>query len=315
MTAAVAPAKDLLWIRGMPESEIVSLLDAALEWKDPASTSDRLAGRTVINLFLEPSTRTRVSFEIAAKRLGANVVNIAATSSSLAKGESLVDTARTLDAMHPDAIVMRHPSSGAPLIVARNTRASVINGGDGAHEHPTQALLDAVTIRAHKGRLDGLRIAIVGDILHSRVARSNAHLLTTMGSDVVLCGPRSLLPEGIDSIVGEAKGKLSSTTSVDEALDGADIVMMLRVQHERQQESFFPSIGEYRSRYGLNTERLGRAKPDAIVMHPGPVNRGVEMTPEVADSPQSVILEQVANGVALRMAVLDRLIGRKEHAD
>ena len=315
MTAAAVQSKDLLWIRGMSAPSILSLLDAAKLWRDPKKTSDRLAGRTVINLFLEPSTRTRVSFEIAAKRLGASVVNIAATSSSLVKGESLVDTARTLDAMNPDAIVMRHPSSGAPQIVARHTRAAVINGGDGAHEHPTQALLDALTIRGRKGRLDRLRVAIVGDVLHSRVARSNAHLLTTMGSDVVLCSPRSLLPEGIASIVGPAPGHLSATTSMDEALDGADVVMMLRVQHERQQESFFPSIGEFRSRFGLNAERLRRAKPDAIVMHPGPVNRGVEVTPDVADGPRAVILEQVTNGVAIRMAVLDNLIGRKKHAD
>ena len=315
MTSAAVQSKDLLWIRGMSAPAILSLLDAAKVWRDPKKTSDRLAGRTVINLFLEPSTRTRVSFEIAAKRLGASVVNIAATSSSLVKGETLVDTARTLDAMYPDAIVMRHPSSGAPQIVARHTRAAVINGGDGAHEHPTQALLDALTIRGRKGRLDRLRVAIVGDVLHSRVARSNAHLLTTMGSDVVLCGPRSLLPDGMASIVGEAPGKLSTTTSMDEALDGADVVMMLRVQHERQQESFFPSIGEFRSRFGLNAVRLRRAKPEAIVMHPGPVNRGVEVTPDVADGPQSVILEQVTNGVAIRMAVLDRLIGKKTTTD
>lgn len=315
MTSAVAAPKDLLWIRGMAASEITSILDAAERWTDPSSTSDVLAGRTVLNLFLEPSTRTRVSFEIAAKRLGANVVNIAATSSSLVKGESLVDTTRTLDAMHPDAIVVRHPSSGAPRIVARNTRAAVINGGDGAHEHPTQALLDALTIRSRFGRLDGLRVAIIGDILHSRVARSNAHLLTTMGSDVVLCGPRSLLPDGMASIVENAPGTLSTTRVIDEALEGADVVMMLRVQRERQQESFVPSIGEYTARFGLNAARLAIAKPHAIVMHPGPVNRGVEMTPEVADGPQSVILQQVANGVAVRMAILERLIGMKSNAD
>ncbi|MBK6424887.1 MAG: aspartate carbamoyltransferase catalytic subunit [Blastocatellia bacterium] len=314
-STATAPRRDLLQIRGLSAGEIVTLLDAATKWLDPASVSDRLAGRTVINLFLEPSTRTRVSFEIAAKRLGASVVNIAAASSSLVKGETLVDTARTLDAMHPDAIVIRHPSSGAPQIVARHTRAVVINGGDGAHEHPTQALLDALTMRIRKGRIDRLRVAIVGDVRHSRVARSNAHLLTTVGSDVVLCGPRSLLPEGIESIVGEAPGKLHATSSIDEALEGADVVMMLRVQHERQQESFFPSIGEYRTRYGLDAERLRRAKPDAIVMHPGPVNRGVEVSPDVADGPQSVILEQVANGVAVRMAVLDGLVGTRKTTD
>jgi len=293
----------------MTADDIVAILDAAGRWTGASGAADTLTGRTVVNLFLEPSTRTRVSFEIAAGRLGAMVVNIAATSSSIVKGESLVDTARTLDAMRPDAIVVRHPSAGAPAIVARHTKASVVNAGDGAHEHPTQALLDALTIRGRFGRLDGLRVAIVGDIVHSRVARSNAQLLTTMGSDVVFCGPRSLMPEAMVSIVEGGPGRLTPASSIEEAVDGADVVMMLRVQHERQQAAFVPSLGEYKSRFRLDAARLERAKPEAIVMHPGPVNRGVEMTPEVADGPQSVILEQVANGVAVRMAVLEMLIG------
>jgi aspartate carbamoyltransferase catalytic subunit len=303
--------KDLLQIRGLPAGEITAILDAAARFQDPSVRSDALAGRMVVNLFLEPSTRTRTSFEIAAKRLSADVVNIDAGSSSLVKGESLVDTTRTIAAMHPSAIVVRHPSSGAPHIVARHTEAAVVNGGDGAHEHPTQALLDARTILDHKGRIAGLKVAIVGDIRHSRVARSNVHLLVRLGAHVSLAGPSTLLPEGIETIAGEGEGSLARSRSVDEAVEGADVVMMLRVQLERQHEAFFPSLKEYHSRYGLTADRLERAAPDAIVLHPGPVNRGVELAPDVADGPRSVILDQVANGVAVRMAVLSTVRGAR----
>jgi aspartate carbamoyltransferase catalytic subunit len=303
--------KDLLQIRGLSVERIEGLLDASRRYQDPSVRGDALAGRTVVNLFLEPSTRTRTSFEVAAKRLGADVVNIAASASSLVKGESLVDTARTIDAMRPSAVVVRHASAGAPHVVARHTDASVVNGGDGAHEHPTQALLDARTILDRKGRLAGLRVVVAGDIRHSRVARSNAHLLTKLGAHVVLSGPTTLLPDCIEEIA-EADGRegtFARARSFDEALEGADVVMMLRVQLERQHEAFFPSLGEYHARYGLTAERLERAAPDAIVMHPGPFNRGVEIAPEVADGPRSVILDQVANGVAVRMAVLASLVG------
>ena len=300
--------KDLLQIRGLAAGEITSLLDAAAAFQDTSTRSDALAGRTVVNLFLEPSTRTRTSFEIAAKRLSADVVNIAPASSSLVKGESLVDTTRTLDAMRPAVIVVRHPSSGAPRIVARHTSAAVVNAGDGAHEHPTQALLDARTILDRKGRIAGLRVAIVGDIRHSRVARSNVHLLVRLGAHVALAGPSTLLPDGIETIVDEGEGSVARARSVDEAVEGADVVMMLRVQLERQQEAFFPSLREYHGRFGLTAERLARAAPDAIVLHPGPVNRGVEIAPEIADDPRSVILDQVANGVAVRMAVLEAVV-------
>ena len=301
--------KDLLQIRGLSASEISAILDAARAYQDPGVRTRALAGRTVINLFLEPSTRTRTSFEIAAKRLGADVVNIEAARSSLVKGETLVDTARTLDAMRPDAIVVRHASAGAPHVVARHARAGVVNGGDGAHEHPTQALLDARTILDRKGRISGLKVVIAGDIRHSRVARSNVHLLTRFGAHVALAGPRTLLPEGVEKIADGSEGSVERARSFDEALEGADVVMMLRVQLERQKEAFFPSLKEYHARYGLTAERLERAAPDAIVMHPGPVNRGVEVAPDVADGPRSVILEQVRNGVAVRMAVLHLCTG------
>jgi aspartate carbamoyltransferase catalytic subunit len=299
--------KDLLQIRGLAAEEITAILDAARRYQDASVRSDALAGRTVVNLFLEPSTRTRTSFEVAAKRLSADVVNIAAASSSLVKGESLVDTTRTIDAMRPSTIVVRHASAGAPHIVARHARAAVVNGGDGAHEHPTQALLDARTILDRKGRIAGLRVAIAGDVRHSRVARSNAHLLTKLGADVVFAGPSTLLPECIEEIAPGGEGALSRARSLDEAVEGADVVMMLRVQLERQHEAFFPSLAEYHARYGLTAERLERAAPDAIVMHPGPVNRGVELAPDVLDGPRSVVLDQVANGVAVRMAVLERV--------
>ena len=262
-----------------------------------------LRGRMVVNLFFEASTRTRFSFETAEKWLSADSLNFAAKGSSVEKGESLLDTARNLQAMSPDLIVIRHGSPGVPHFLARHLKAGVVNAGDGAHEHPTQALLDALTIRQRLERLEGLRVAICGDIAHSRVVRSNIWLLTKMGSKVVVCGPPTLLPERIAAMGVEV------TTDFDEALEGADVVMMLRMQLERQGMSLFPSIREYFRLYGLDAKRLARAKPGAIVMHPGPMNRGVEIASDIADSDRSVILEQVANGVAVRMAVLYLLLG------
>jgi aspartate carbamoyltransferase catalytic subunit len=305
--------KDLLGIRELDRGEIVEILDTAASFLEIASRPIKkvptLRGKTVINFFLEPSTRTRTSFELAGKRLSADVVNISASTSSIAKGETLLDTARTLDAMAADCVVIRHSMSGAPHGIAQWTRAHVINGGDGTHEHPTQALLDALTIRQRKGRLDGLKVAIVGDIAHSRVARSTARLLTKLGSDVWLCSAPTLKPPALDGMVDEGRARLHYTPRMDEALDGADVVMMLRIQFERIGESRFPSIREYCRYYGLTEERMRRARADAIVMHPGPINRGVEIASEVADGPWSVILDQVASGVAVRMALLYLLLG------
>ena len=257
-----------------------------------------LRGRMVVNLFFESSTRTRFSFETAEKWLSADSLNFAAKGSSVEKGETLLDTARNLQAMAPDLIVIRHQTPGVPHFLARNLAAGVINAGDGAHEHPTQALLDALTIRRRLGRLEGLRVAITGDIAHSRVVRSNIWLLTKMGARVVVCAPPTLMPPRIEEM------GVTATTDFDAALDNADVVMMLRIQLERQGTSLFPSAREYFKRYGLTAARLARARPEAIVMHPGPMNRGVEIASDVADSPRSVILEQVSNGVAVRMAVL-----------
>ena len=262
-----------------------------------------LRGRTVINLFFEPSTRTRTSFEIAEKRLSADTLNVAIASSSVVKGETLVDTAMNLEAMSPSMIVLRHSSSGACHLLSRICKAAIVNAGDGMHEHPTQALLDAFTIRERKGRLKGLKIAIVGDLLHSRVLRSNVLLLTKLGAEVWLCGPATLVPRGIEQL------GVKVTTSIDEAVADADVIMMLRIQQERMQGGFFPSLREYFNVFGMTTERVKRAKPDVIIMHPGPMNRGVEIASDVADGPFSVILEQVANGVAVRMAVLYLLAG------
>jgi aspartate carbamoyltransferase catalytic subunit len=299
--------KHLLGIAGLDATGITRILDTAEAMKEigarPIKKVPTLRGRTVVNLFFEPSTRTRTSFEIAEKRLSADTLSIATATSSVTKGETLADTVRNLEAMAPDMIVIRHASSGAAHLLARICRSAVINAGDGMHEHPTQALLDAFTIREHKGRLAGLKIAIVGDLLHSRVLRSNVLLLNTMKADVWLCGPPTLIPAGIERF------GVRATTSVDEAVEGADVVMMLRIQQERMHGHFFPSIREYFSLFGMTTERLRRARSDAIVMHPGPMNRGVEIDSEVADGPASVILEQVANGVAVRMAVLYLLAG------
>ena len=303
----VLRSRHLLGIAGLDAAEIKLILDTAEAMKEIGGRAIKkvptLRGRTVVNLFFEPSTRTRTSFEIAEKRLSADTLSIAAATSSVTKGETLLDTIRNIEAMAPDMIVMRHASSGAPHLLARTCRSAIINAGDGMHEHPTQALLDAFTIREHKGRLAGLKVAIVGDLLHSRVFRSNAILLDRMGAEVWACGPATLMPPAFDRF------GLRATTSVEEAVEGADVVMMLRIQHERMQGHFFPSVREYFSLFGLTPERMRRAAPGAIVMHPGPMNRGVEIDSEVADGPFSVILEQVANGVAVRMAVLYLLAG------
>jgi aspartate carbamoyltransferase catalytic subunit len=300
-------SRHLLGIDGLGADEITLILDTTEAMKEiaarPIKKVPTLRGRTVVNLFFEPSTRTRTSFEIAEKRLSADTLSIATATSSVTKGESLLDTVRNLEAMAPDMIVMRHGSSGAPHLLARMCRSAIINAGDGMHEHPTQALLDAFTIREHKGRLAGLKVAIVGDLLHSRVLRSNVLLLKTMGADVWACGPATLIPAGLDRLGA------TPTTSVDEAVDGADVVMLLRIQNERMHGHFIPSVREYFALFGLTARRLERAAPDVIVMHPGPMNRGVEIASEVADGPWSVILEQVANGVAVRMAVLYLLAG------
>jgi len=267
-----------------------------------------LRGRTVVNLFYEDSTRTRISFEAAAKRLSADVINFSAKGSSVSKGESLKDTALTLQAMGADAVVIRHSASGAPHRLASWVDGSVINAGDGTHEHPTQALLDAYTMRSRLGRLEGLKVAIVGDVLHSRVARSNVLLLTTLGAEITLVGPPTLIPVDIAAALSPAT-KVSY--DLDSVLPDMDVVMMLRVQTERMQDSFFPSAREYSRRYGLDLTRMRKLPEHAIVMHPGPMNRGMEITPEVADSSRSTIVEQVANGVSARMAVLYLLLGGK----
>jgi aspartate carbamoyltransferase catalytic subunit len=314
MTSTEAPAaavtlksRHLLGIAGLASDEITLILDTAEAMKEIGGRAVKkvptLRGRTVVNLFFEPSTRTRTSFEIAEKRLSADTLSIATATSSVTKGESLLDTVYNLEAMSPDMIVMRHGSSGAPHLLARTCRSAIINAGDGMHEHPTQALLDAFTIREHKGRLAGLKVAIVGDLLHSRVLRSNVLLLNTMGAEVWACGPSTLMPAGFDRF------GVRATTSIEAAVDGADVVMVLRIQHERMHGHFIPSVREYFTLFGLTPERMRRAAGDVIVMHPGPMNRGVEIDSAVADGPFSVILEQVSNGVAIRMAVLYLLSG------
>jgi aspartate carbamoyltransferase catalytic subunit len=302
--------KDLLGIADLSDDEIYRVLDTAEAMREigerPIKKVPTLRGKTVVNLFYEPSTRTRTSFEIAEKRLSADTLNIAVASSSVLKGETLADTAMTLEAMAPDMIVVRHASSGACHLMARICRSRIINAGDGMHEHPTQALLDAFTIRQHKQRVDGLKIAIVGDLLHSRVLRSNVLLLTKLGADVWVSGPPTLIPPGIERL------GVRASTSVDEVVAGADVIMMLRIQQERMQGAYFPSLREYFNIFGMTVERVKRAKPDVIIMHPGPMNRGVEIASDVADGPYSVILDQVANGVAVRMAVLYLLAGGVE---
>src|SRR5256714_4331521 len=303
--------KHLLGIRELEVGEITHVLDTAETFRDISRREIKkvptLRGRTVINLFFEPSTRTRTSFELAGKRLSADTINISAATSSVTKGETLLDTARNLEAMSPDFIVLRHPAAGAPHALARICRAAVINAGDGAHEHPTQALLDALTIRQRKGGIAGLEVAILGDILHSRVARSNLHLLTKLGARVRLAGPGPLVPPEFATLV--ADGAVRTAARIEEAIEAADVVMVLRIQRERQDAAFFPSLREYAVHYGLNLKRLSAAKPDAIVMHPGPMNRGIEIASDVADGTRSLILDQVSNGLAVRMAVLYLLAG------
>lgn len=307
MDATRLQRKDLLGISDLSAADITLVLDTAEAMKEigtrPIKKVPALRGKTVINLFYEPSTRTRTSFEVAEKRLSADTLSISVATSSVVKGETLIDTARNLEAMSPDLIVMRHASSGACHLLARTCKAGIINAGDGTHEHPTQALLDAFTMRERKGRLAGLKVAIVGDLLHSRVFRSNALLLAKVGAEVWACGPPTLVLPGLDRV------GVRTTTNVDEAVADADVVMMLRIQLERMQGGFFPSLREYFNVFGMTRERLRRARPDAIVMHPGPMNRGVEIASDVADGPESVILDQVANGVAVRMAVLYLLAG------
>jgi len=309
-TATTLRSRNLLGIQELEAGEIDLILETALAMKEvgarPIKKVPTLRGRTVVNLFFEPSTRTRMSFELAEKRLSADTLGMTTTGSSVVKGETLADTARTIEAMAPDMIVMRHGSSGAPHQLARVCRASIINAGDGTHEHPTQALLDAFTIRERKGQLAGLRVAIIGDLVHSRVLRSNVWLLTKMGATVVACAPATLMPPGLREL------GVSVTHQIDEAVDGADVIMMLRVQHERMHGLFLPSAREYFTYFGLTPARMRRAAPEAIVMHPGPMNRGVEIDSDVADGPWSVILDQVANGVAVRMAVLYLLAGGEE---
>jgi aspartate carbamoyltransferase catalytic subunit len=309
-TATALKSRHLLGIEELDAAEIELILETALAMKEVAGRAIKkvptLRGRTVVNLFFESSTRTRMSFELAEKRLSADTLGMTTVGSSVSKGETLSDTARTIEAMAPDMIVMRHGSSGAPHQLARVCKASIINAGDGTHEHPTQALLDALTIQERKGRLAGLRVAIVGDLLHSRVLRSNLYLLTKMGATVVACGPATLIPPGLEKLGVEV------TTRIDDAVAGADVVMMLRVQHERMHGLFLPSVREYFRLFGLTPARMRLAADDAIVMHPGPMNRGVEIDSAVADGRWSVILEQVANGVAVRMAVLYLLAGGEE---
>ena len=301
--------KDLLGIRELSVEEVNLILETADSFKEVSGRDIKkvptLRGKTVVNLFFEPSTRTRTSFELAAKRLSADVINFTTSTSSMVKGETLLDTASNIQAMRADFIVLRHPAAGAPHILARALQAAVINAGDGGHEHPTQALLDLFTLREKKRDFRGLRVAIIGDISHSRVARSNIFALTKLGAEVRIAGPPTMIPSDIEHL------GVSVFYNLDEALAGVDVIMMLRLQLERQGIALFPGIREYATCYGLTAERLRMASPDVLVMHPGPINRGVEIAPEVADSVSSVILDQVTNGVAVRMAVLYLLSGGK----
>ncbi|MCF8035906.1 MAG: aspartate carbamoyltransferase catalytic subunit [Desulfobacteraceae bacterium] len=305
--------KDILDIELLSPAEIELIFETAFGLKEiserPIKKVPTLRGQTIVLFFMEPSTRTRVSFDIAAKRLSADSLAIAAASSSIVKGETLLDTASNLQAMKPDIIVMRHSSAGAPHLLARTLDVSIINAGDGMHAHPTQALLDMMTVKEKKGGLEGLNVAIIGDISHSRVARSNIVGFTKMGASVRVAGPPTMIPPGIEHLGAQV------ASSVDEALTDADAVIMLRIQKERMRRFLFPTEREYARQYGLNEQRLGRIKPDALIMHPGPLNRGVEISSEVADGPFSVILDQVTNGVALRMALFYLLAGGSRDAD
>ena len=299
--------KHLLGIEQLSVSDIFHILDTALSFKEistrPVKKVPTLKGKTIINFFFEPSTRTRLSFEIAAKRMSADTFNIAASTSSAQKGETLIDTARNLEAMNPDIIILRHGSSGAPGLLSRHVGASIINAGDGTHEHPSQALLDMMTVREHKGSVEGLKIAIIGDIAHSRVAHSDILGFTKLGAEVRVAGPATFMPAQLDSLGARV------CASVAEAVTDADVVMALRIQKERQDDPLIPSLREYAQFYGINRSLLQHARPDALIMHPGPINRGVEMNPDVADGERSVILEQVTNGVAVRMALLYLIMG------
>lgn len=301
--------KHLLDIESLAAGEINTILDTAHAFKAVGERAIKkvpaLRGKTVVNLFVEPSTRTRTSFELSEQRLSADIINFTAEASSLKKGESLRDTARNLEALNVDFIVIRHSAAGSPHFLARELDAHIINAGDGSHEHPTQALLDAFTIRERKGKIAGLNVTILGDILYSRVARSNIWALTKLGAKVTLCGPSTLVPRTFEQMGCRV------TYNVDEAIRDADIIHLLRIQHERQRKTMFPSIGEYTQLFGLNKQRLAATKPDALIMHPGPVNRGVEIDSDIADSGRSLILEQVTNGLAVRMAVLFLVNGGK----
>jgi aspartate carbamoyltransferase catalytic subunit len=304
--------KDLLDLQSLSAEEIVTVLDTALEFKAVGERVIKkvpaLRGKTVVNLFVEPSTRTRISFELAAQRLSADVINFTAEASSLKKGETLKDTARNLEALNADFIVIRHSAAGAPHFLSRVLEAHVVNAGDGAHEHPTQGLLDVFTMREKKGRIAGLNVTILGDILYSRVARSNIWALQKLGAHVTLCGPPTLVPRTFEQMGCRV------TCHLAEAIANADVVNLLRIQHERQRKTMFPSLGEYTSLFGINRERLASMKPDVLIMHPGPINRGVEVDSDVADGSHSVILEQVTNGLAVRMAVLFLINGGKPFA-
>ena len=301
--------KHLLDIESLTSEEILTVLDTARAFKAVGERAIKkvpaLRGKTVVNLFIEPSTRTRISFELAALRLTADVINFTAEASSLKKGETLKDTARNLAALNADIIIIRHSATGAPHFLSRFLGASVINAGDGAHEHPTQALLDTFTIREKAGRIEGLNVTILGDILYSRVARSNIWALTKLGAKVTLCGPSTLVPRAFEQMGCRV------TYNVEEAIAGADIINLLRIQHERQRKTMFPSINEYTALFGLNKTRLAKTRPEVLIMHPGPINRGVEIDSEIADCGRSVILEQVTNGLAVRMAVLFLVNGGK----
>ncbi|MBI4594818.1 MAG: aspartate carbamoyltransferase catalytic subunit [Candidatus Tectomicrobia bacterium] len=301
------PAKDLLGLEGMPVEQIELIINTAESFKEISTREVKkvptLRGKTIINLFYEPSTRTRTSFEIAGKRLSADVINISASTSSIVKGETLRDTGRNLEAMNSDIIVIRHAYSGAPHVLAKELKSSVINAGDGAHEHPTQALLDLYTIREKVGRLHGLKVVIVGDISHSRVARSNIFGMKTMGMEVTICGPATMIPPDVEKMGVKVSHHLL------ESINEANVIMMLRIQLERQKESLIPSLREYSRLYGLSLDKLKNARKDVLIMHPGPLNRGIEISPEVADGPYSIILDQVNNGVAVRMALLYLLSG------
>lgn len=305
--------KDILDIGSLEPREISMILDTAQGMKEiserPVKKVPTLRGKTIVLFFQEPSTRTKLSFDTAAKRLSADCISISKSSSSIVKGETLIDTARNLEAMKPDVIVLRHPSSGAPHLIAKRVKASIINAGDGIHAHPSQSLLDMMTIREEKGKIEGLKISIIGDIAHSRVARSDITGFSKMGANVFICAPETMIPMGIENL------GCTVSPNIETCIEGADVIMMLRIQKERQDNILFPTEREYATLFGLNKARLSLAKKDVVVMHPGPMNRGVEISSDVADSDHSLILEQVTNGVALRMALFYLVAGGGRHAD